>query len=84
MTIGSAQAPYRIFANLFCTWDGATLRLGRIVWRRGKPGAGGWTSALSWALTRRVFLWRREWAGWLLVLCGLRIHYQRAYGGHLT
>lgn len=59
------------------------LRLGRAMWQRGTVGDGnGYSVKLSIALQPAVLRWRRD-AGreWCLTLAGVRIHYQRAYGG---
>jgi hypothetical protein len=58
------------------------LRLARVVWQRGIAGDGtGYSSKLSLALRPAAFAWRREWDGWLLTVAGVRLHYQRSYGG---
>jgi hypothetical protein len=36
------------------------------------------------ALTPRLFRVKRELDGLIVVVCGLRLHYQRAYGGHYS
>lgn len=83
MTIGSDQYPYRCFAKLFVRWDerAKLLRLGRLVWARGKMMHGGWTAKLSLALTPRIVQFRRDWSEWQVTLLGVRLHYQRSYGG---
>lgn len=85
MVIGKSRIPYRCFAKLFCTWDSRAklLRIGRLVWKRGDgPGFGkGWCSKLSLALTPRVARFDRAWHEWAVTLLGVRIHYQRSYGG---
>lgn len=85
---GSDRPPYRWFAKLFCTWDNRTklLRLGRLVWARGKPGtSAGWSAKLSLALTPKLLYWSRKkgWE-WQLIVLGVRLHYVRSYGGWIT
>lgn len=85
ITIGSSQMPYKRFLKLFVTWSPGEklLRLGRLVWANGEPGkpGGGYTAKLSLGLTPSLFRWRREWEGWVVVLCGVHLHYSRSYGG---
>lgn len=58
------------------------LRLARFVWQTGKVGDGsGYSSKFTLGLRPALFGFRREWDGWLLTVCGLRLHYQRSYGG---
>lgn len=58
------------------------LRLARVVWRRGTVGDGrGYSASLSLALRPALFSWRTEYSGWLLTVAGVRLHYQRSYGG---
>lgn len=62
------------------------LRLGRALWERGTVGDGnGYSAKLSLALHTKLFRWR-HWDGreWCLTLAGVRVHYQRAYGGIQT
>lgn len=89
MTIGSPRVPYKAFAKLFCRWDGRArlLRLGRLVWAKGRPGVsgGGYTAKLSLALTPSVLRFSRGLLGeWALVVLGVRLHYQRSYGGWIV
>ena len=88
MLIGSNRTPYRWFANLFCRWDPEAkfLRLGRIVWARGKgPGTGkGYTAKLSLALRPKLLGFATGCHEWEATLLGLRVHYQRAYGGWIA
>ena len=84
MVIGSDRYPYRCFAKMFVTWDqrALVLRLGRLVWARGKMMHGGYTAKLSLALTPRLFQFSREWKySFCLTLLGVRLHYERSYGG---
>lgn len=59
------------------------VRLGRIMWERGTIGDGeGYSAKLSLALRPVLFGWSRTaYPEWMLTVAGLRIHYQRAYGG---
>lgn len=62
------------------------VRLFRFIWTRGVVGDGrGYSAHLSIALYPRVFQWlndglhRRE-----LTILGLRVSWNRAYGGHFA
>lgn len=58
------------------------FRVARAVWQRGVVGDGrGYSSSVSLALRPALFSWRKEWDGWLLTVAGVRLHYQRSYGG---
>ena len=78
--------------NLRARWIGRydaslrALRLGRVMWERGTVGDGdGYSSKLSLALHPRLLRWQRDpGRGWCLTLAGVRVHYQRAYGGIQT
>lgn len=88
MTIGRSQIPYTCFLRLFCSWSPSdrVLRLGRLVWRRGEgPGADrGYCAKFSFGLAPKLLSWERGWWSFLVVLCGVRLHYQRSYGGWVT
>jgi hypothetical protein len=88
MTVGKSRVPYRCYAKVFTTWspDEQLLRLGRLVWsRRGGPGlAGGWSAKLSLGLTPKLVSFNRGWREWFIVLFGIRVHYQRAFGGWIV
>jgi hypothetical protein len=62
------------------------LRLARVIWSVGEgPGMGrGYSAKLSVALRPSLLAFRRECDGWLLTVCGLRLHYQRSYGGRFA
>lgn len=66
-------------------WDSTQklFRLARFVWQRGTvgDGSGGYSAKFTVGLTPRLFCFGREYAGWRLALCGLRLGYQRSYGG---
>lgn len=85
MIIGKNQIPYVWFLELFVTWCARSrlLRLGRIVWAKGKPGlpGGGYSAQLSLALAPRLFAFKRECHDVWLTLLGVRVHYRRSYGG---
>jgi hypothetical protein len=91
MLIGNERCgPNRAFVKLFVTWspDERILRLGRCVWQRGRfqfgpRGNGAYSAKFSWGLTPRLFAWHRGWHEWLLIVCGVRLHYLRSYGGYL-
>lgn len=58
------------------------IRVARVVWTRGKVGDGkGYSAKLSLAVRRRLFEFVRSWDGWDVTLAGIRLHYQRSYGG---
>ena len=58
------------------------FRLGRCVWQRGTVGDGqGYSVKLTLALHPRLWSYRREMTGFVLSVCGVRLHYQRSYGG---
>lgn len=62
--------------------DGRMLRLFRLLWTRGVVGDGnGYSAKLSFALAPRLLSWSREMDEWFFCIAGIRIHYQRAYGG---
>lgn len=66
------------------TRQGWRIRLCRLLWSRGKPGAGGYSAAFSLGLSPRLFRWQPECYGWIACLFGVRVHYQRSYGGVIT
>ncbi len=58
------------------------LRIGRIMWERGTVGSeGSYSVKLTLGLRPSLLSWRRESTGWLLTVLGLRLHYDRSYGG---
>lgn len=58
------------------------VRLFRLMWTRGTVGDGkGYSCKLSFAVRPTLFRFRREYGGWLLTLLGVRVHYERDYGG---
>lgn len=89
MTIGRQEFGKRprCFLKLFCTWspEERVLRLGRLVWDRGRIGDGkGYSAKVSLALAPRLLSWSREYWGLVVTFLGVRLHYQRSYGGALT
>ncbi len=59
-----------------------TLRVGRVMWQRGKVGDGqGYSASLTLGLRPAVFRWERGNTGWLLTVLGVRVHLDRSYGG---
>jgi hypothetical protein len=61
---------------------GGVLRLARLTWDTGTVGDGdGYSSLVSLGLAPRVFVWKREYQSWFLVLAGVRLHWSRSYGG---
>ena len=66
-------------------WDTGFLcyRLCRVMWERGTVGDGkGYSVKLSIALGPKIISWR-WWDGREIeaTVLGLRLHYQRSYGG---
>lgn len=58
------------------------FRVCRFLWTRGKVGDGkGYSAKFSVGLERRLIGFERGYAEWHLWLVGIRLHYQRAYGG---
>jgi hypothetical protein len=60
------------------------FRVARAVWQHGAVGDGrGHPSSVSLALRPAWFSWHREpyGRGWLPTLAGVRLHYERSYGG---
>lgn len=64
-------------------WDSNAklFRIFRIMWYRGKWGKGGYSAKLSFAFRPRFFLIVDEFEGYDVTILGIRIHYQRSYGG---
>jgi len=60
------------------------FRMVRVTWTRGRVGDGrGYSAKLSLALCPRIIGWRRtSYPEWMLTAVGLRLHYQRSYGGN--
>ncbi len=59
------------------------IRIFRLIWERGTVGDGkGYSAQFTLALSRKLFLFHREYSGWFLIVAGLRFHYARSYGGH--
>jgi hypothetical protein len=66
------------------TWEERTrvLRLFRVTWTRGTVGDGNSYSAkFSVALRPVLFSVRQEWQSVCVTVLGLRVHFQRSYGG---
>jgi hypothetical protein len=58
------------------------FRVGKFLWQRGKVGDGeGYSAKFSFALCPRLFFFYKNYAGWELIVLGIRIHLMRAYGG---
>ena len=59
------------------------FRLFRVMWETGVVGAGaGHSNMISVAVQPTMFKWERLCAtSWCLVLCGVRIHRKRSFGG---
>jgi hypothetical protein len=71
------------------TWSPSErkVRLFRLVFRGLHRGIGGnWLGKafLSVSLVPHLLRCRRGEQGWELVICGLRLHYKRSYGGWLS
>lgn len=62
--------------------DGALIRLFRLMWTKGRVGDGnGYSCKLTLGLYPCPFSWRSSGDEWFLYLGGLRIHFQRSWGG---
>lgn len=58
------------------------IRIVRVMWIRGTVGDGlGYSAKLSLGLYPRWFAFVRGSNEWRLYLLGLRLHFERAYGG---
>lgn len=58
------------------------FRLFRVMWETGIVGKGeGHSNMVSVALQAKLFHLERYAGSWLLILCGLRIHRKRSFGG---
>ena len=59
------------------------FRLFRVMWEAGIVGDGrGHSNMVSVAVQPKIFLFERLSPGsWLLVLCGIRVHRKRSFGG---
>lgn len=87
MTIlGSDRVPYRWFVKWVGTWSPQErmVRVARLVWSRGFMTMGGYTAKVSVGLRPALFSAHSDCDGWRLTLLGVRLHYQRSYGGWLT
>lgn len=61
------------------------VRLFRIIWERGVVGDGqGYSAFFSVSLEPRLWRHERPLYGWAYTILGLRLHYQRSYGGSYT
>lgn len=60
------------------------LRIARLVWDRGEVGRGGYSNKLSIGMRPCLATIRRECDGWIVTFLGVRLHYQRAYGGRFA
>jgi hypothetical protein len=62
--------------------QGRILRLFRVMWIRGTVGDGhGYSAKLSLALRPALFGFHREWQQFFVTVLGVRVHFQRSYGG---
>lgn len=57
------------------------LRLCRWTWRVGTMGRGGYSAKFTVGLRPALFAFARDLDGWRLTIMGIRLHYDRAYGG---
>ncbi len=65
-----------------CTRDGRLIRLFRVMWIRGTVGDGkGFSCRFSVAVFPKVFGWEHRPNEWMLLFCGVRLHFQRSFGG---
>jgi hypothetical protein len=59
------------------------IRIIRIMWTRGVVGDGeGYSNSLSLALYPKLYQYKPVLYGWYLYILGVRIHYDRSYGGY--
>lgn len=64
------------------TREGWRIRLFRLMWKRGTVGDGhGYSCMFSVGLYPRVFAICRKQDSWRLWLFGLRLHFERDFGG---
>jgi hypothetical protein len=62
--------------------DAKLLRVLRVVWQRGQWGdKAPYSHKLTIGITPCLFRFKREWDGWILTLCGVRIHRKWSWGG---
>lgn len=62
--------------------DERLIRLFRLMWIRGTVGDGkGYSAMLSFGLSPRLIAFQKGWHEFRVWLLGVRIHYQRSYGG---
>lgn len=67
--------------------DGRLIRLCRVVWNRGTVGDGrGYSCKLSLGLSPYMFYYAngREIHSLMLIVCGIRVHFQKSFGGIFT
>ncbi len=58
------------------------LRLFRFLWTRGTVGDGlGYSAKLSFALTPKLYGFKRNLFDWRATFLGVQVHRLRAYGG---
>lgn len=58
------------------------IRLFRLVWTKGVVGDGtGYSVKLSLAVQPKLYQFIREHNGWILFICGIRLHKLISYGG---
>ena len=57
------------------------LRLARLMWQRGSVGNGGYSAKLSVGLRPALFAFHRDWDGWRIIVAGIRVHFQKSFGG---
>lgn len=66
----------------------------RVMWEVGETrhigeddDAGdcdGYSNKVSVSLQPKLFRFQREYVGWVLIVCGIRIHRKWSYGGKFT
>ena len=62
--------------------DGHLFRVCRLIWTRGTVGDGqGYSCKLSFGLSPAWFYFKRPFGGFLLIVAGLRVQYQKSLGG---
>lgn len=56
--------------------------ISRLFWETGTRDTIGWhDNKLSFSLKPCLFRYDPELWGWIVTICGVRVHHKRAYGG---
>lgn len=61
------------------------FRLFRAMWETGNVGDGdGHSNMVSVAAQPKLFGFERHGYAWMVIICGLRIHRKRSFGGRFV